>query len=617
MFSKPLFKQSIKANGLSWLVVTTLVCFMLACVMTISGSGSVGDIESGVTDTIITKEIEAAANKQALSYYGYSVEVEGEFDDSFSENFQEEETSSSSYYQNVAVWMNTVSKNAFSVPELKENQASMPSPTDELSSSKSLQTLFLKWINEEPSTSDYDLTTSAGQGQYSTAVTSWQAAIPSTSLVGSLSATGAYVSAIDDATTYCLTLAQKTDSTATTDSSSYKEIYGSFMVTLDPNGATDEYYTNHSLDVPASYDVSSIVTHTLAGDYSSYKTSDERVNYLRSRAQTGVSVFLGDLFEQDSVKASLITALSEYGVSEEKYDSYGYNFPKINDLANNSIASYIARYDYEKGQIDNKEESGEYATEADYQAALTSMDTSLKADLGSSFLSNLPSDVSSALEEVGKMDVYSLIVGSVYFKMAGLLLPIIYIIMTANNLISSQVDSGSMAYVLATGTKRSTVIFTQALYLVGSILAMSVASMVTSFICFSCVSIANTSMTYGSLALMSLCSFATLFAFAGINFFTSCLFSREKRSMAIGGGLSIFALVATMLGLFGSKEIPSIVRFSSLNYFNYFSIISLFDVPSIVDGTTTYIWKMVILFVIGLIGFGVGENVFKKKDLPL
>src|SRR5574344_1427204 len=191
MFSKPLFKQSLKANGLSWLVVTTLVCFMLACVMTISGSGNVSNVESGVMDTIITKEIEAEAKKRALSYYGYSYAVEGEFDDSFSDNFIEEETSAASYYQNVATWMNSVNKNAFSVPELKSNQTSLPSPSEDKESAKSLQSLFLKWINEEPDTSDYDLTTSIGQGQYSSAVSSWQSNLPATSLVGTLAATAA------------------------------------------------------------------------------------------------------------------------------------------------------------------------------------------------------------------------------------------------------------------------------------------------------------------------------------------------------------------------------------------------------------------------------------------
>ena len=67
-------------------------------------------------------------------------------------------------------------------------------------------------------------------------------------------------------------------------------------------------------------------------------------------------------------------------------------------------------------------------------------------------LSALPDTVSDALKEIGAADLYGTLVGSIFFKMAGLLLPIIYMIMTANALIAGQVDSGSMAYILATGT---------------------------------------------------------------------------------------------------------------------------------------------------------------------
>jgi len=87
--------------------------------------------------------------------------------------------------------------------------------------------------------------------------------------------------------------------------------------------------------------------------------------------------------------------------------------------------------------------------------------------------------------------------------------------------------------------------------------------------------------------------------------------------MAIGGGLSIFALVAAMLGLFGSPVIPKVVRLDSLNYFNYTTIISLFDVVSIMDGNLTFLWKFVILFVAGIIGYVAGSVKFVKKDLPL
>ena len=56
--------------------------------------------------------------------------------------------------------------------------------------------------------------------------------------------------------------------------------------------------------------------------------------------------------------------------------------------------------------------------------------------------------------------------------MMGVILPTIYIIITANKLVAAQVDNGSMAYTLSTPIKRSKVIATQALYLISSLVAM-------------------------------------------------------------------------------------------------------------------------------------------------
>ena len=67
MFSKALFKQSCKANGTMWAIITFAVCFMLACVMLISGSGSIGDVKNSIQDTIITKEIDSGLEKRALN----------------------------------------------------------------------------------------------------------------------------------------------------------------------------------------------------------------------------------------------------------------------------------------------------------------------------------------------------------------------------------------------------------------------------------------------------------------------------------------------------------------------------------------------------------------------
>ena len=189
-------------------------------------------------------------------------------------------------------------------------------------------------------------------------------------------------------------------------------------------------------------------------------------------------------------------------------------------------------------------------------------------------------------------------------------------IMASNNLISGQVDSGSMAYILSTSTKRRTVVFTQAVYLIGSLFCMFSLTTITGCVCLSLIK-ADVDLTYTKLIYLNLGAFFVLFCLSGLCFCTSCWFDRSKRSMAIGGGLSIFALVAAMLGLFGSQVIPSVVRLDSLNYFNWATIISLFDVISIIDGTNTFIYKYAILFGLGLIGYIVGSERFIKKDLPL
>lgn len=69
MFSKALFKQSCKANGTMWAIITFAVCFMLACVMLISGNGNIGEVKNSIEDTIIIKEVDAQMQKRALSYY--------------------------------------------------------------------------------------------------------------------------------------------------------------------------------------------------------------------------------------------------------------------------------------------------------------------------------------------------------------------------------------------------------------------------------------------------------------------------------------------------------------------------------------------------------------------
>lgn len=85
MFSKALFKQSCKANGTMWCVITLAVCFMLACVMMISGNGGIGEVRNSIQNTIIQKEIDSQMEKRAICYYIDAEDGLAEFDSVFSE----------------------------------------------------------------------------------------------------------------------------------------------------------------------------------------------------------------------------------------------------------------------------------------------------------------------------------------------------------------------------------------------------------------------------------------------------------------------------------------------------------------------------------------------------
>ena len=602
MFSKALFKQSCKANGTMWGIITAAVCFMLACVMLISGNGNIGEVKDSIEDTIIVKEVDAQMQKRALSYYADAEDGLKTFDAQFS--------NCASDTLSYLVWC-----------------SEMPKQTD-FTDGAVYAAAMQAWQDAMP-----EMKTEAGQS-YAAAVTQWQAAMPAQD---SFSSVEDYLAAIDtwqeaspatqeQAVTAAYAAAcdaLQNEITQNAQAAGYKkdsleaqEMLGSVMYTLNPNGMFNDFYTENKEEIPADYDILSLIAHISTKDIDDYLTSDERTSYRYDRAANGAAIFLsGNMLKSENVDA-LMDALSSYGVTAEKYDSFGYTYDSIKHMAKTVVVTYQGRLDYELELLRDQYTDGASFDETAYQNAAAKKKDDLAADIATSFLSTLPASVSDALEEIGQADLYTLIVGSIFYKLAGLLLPIIYMIMASNNLISGQVDSGSMAYVLSTSTKRSTVVFTQAVYLIGSLFAMFSLTTVTGCICLSFVP-EDITLTYGNLILLNVGAFFVLLALSGLCFFTSCIFDRSKRSMAIGGGLSIFALVAAMLGLFGSPVIPSVVRLEALNYFNYTTIISLFDVISIIEGRDAFIWKYAILAALGLLGYLAGAVRFTKKDLPL
>lgn len=517
MFSKSLFKQSCKANGTMWIIITLAVCFMLSVVMLISGRGDISGTKEAIQNTIIESELKSAVQQRALDWYEIADDAMSHFDE---------------------VFLNEIK------PIVLQ--------------------LVMSGMSQEQAVD--------------------QAAV------------AAYASAAKDLTnTYYPELI--TEMGYEEESDEAQEIKGIIFYTLNPMQEDGTYmfdaFYEEQGETPLHY------TDLLAS-ISEAIHQTERDDYVTN--QVG-SFLAGNLVKDDAVD-DILETLSNYGVTREQYDDLGYtNYTNVRDIAMAAITGYRANLDYRLKNLH------------DEQTAESVREQVRKGTTGS-LLSTLPEEVSSALEEVGQMDMYGILVGSVFYKMAGLLLPIIYMIMTANSLIAGQVDSGSMAYVLSSSTKRSSVTFTQAVYLTGSLLLMFALTSITSILCLNSLNV-ETGLDTQKLLLLNLGAFLVMFAMSGICFLTSCWFDRSKNSMALGGGLSMFFLVATMLGLFGSPILPSIIRMDTLNYFNYVSIITLFDPISIIDGTSGYLWKFGILAGIGLVCYTIGAIRFRTKDLPL
>lgn len=228
------------------------------------------------------------------------------------------------------------------------------------------------------------------------------------------------------------------------------------------------------------------------------------------------------------------------------------------------------------------------------------------------------------------------VMNDLVYKIAGVLLPMIYVMITCNKLIAAQVSDGSMAYVLSTPTNRKKVVRTQYAFMVGSLaimyLIIALGAYFSGIVAYVMTKPAN--LNFGAMTLRTflycLGSFIAMFALTGICFGASCWFNKSNQSVAVGGGACILAFLCCILGLFGNKVFVSVgVGVQAMNFFNYLTIYTLIDTEGMgsfakaingianVEIQYSWMWKLGILVVIGVVFAFIGMRKFVKKDLPL
>ena len=226
---------------------------------------------------------------------------------------------------------------------------------------------------------------------------------------------------------------------------------------------------------------------------------------------------------------------------------------------------------------------------------------------------------SDMVEKMSEMNPASMM-NQMYYTAMGLLPIFILIVILANSLIASQVDRGSMAYVLSTPTKRSAVAITQMVFMlvvplimIGIVCATRIG---TSFLFYDEVNVPGMLALFGGMYIL-------VEAVCALCYMGSCLFSQSKKAMAFGGGLAVWFFLASMIGLFGSENMVNTgMGVEELSIFNKLTLVGLYDVDALATvGTgnvdTAFVWKLLVLVAVAIACYTIGAVRFSKKDLPL
>ncbi|MBZ9609409.1 hypothetical protein G9F73_016605 [Clostridium estertheticum] len=200
------------------------------------------------------------------------------------------------------------------------------------------------------------------------------------------------------------------------------------------------------------------------------------------------------------------------------------------------------------------------------------------------------------------------LVDTMFYGMLGIVLPTIYVMVTANKLLAAQVDKGSMAYILSTPTKRSTVASTQIIFM---LLSLSVMFLSTTLVHTITSVVIQDSIALKTVIELNLGAFVCVAALGGICFMFSGIFNLSKNATSSGGLICIIFMMFNMLKMFSDSGVKG------FDSFKYFTIVSLFDVEGITSGGNAWIWKICLLLCIAVITYAVGSISFQKKDLPL
>lgn len=239
-----------------------------------------------------------------------------------------------------------------------------------------------------------------------------------------------------------------------------------------------------------------------------------------------------------------------------------------------------------------------------YISMITSM---FDPKLGSA-LENFSKSMPQLMSMFGMNAVATTLIGFLSTYLYGFILlifPMVFTIIVSNRLVTRHVDKGSMAYLLASPNKRSTIVMTQIKALVLGLFIIitfcTILGLVISEMMF------PGDLDKGKFIILNLGVLILHYAIGGFCMLVACASSDSKYSIAIGAGIPAVEYLLQMIANMGEK-------FEDLKYGTFFT---LFNPESIIKGDSSAYIMIAILFVVGVILYAAAIYVFCKKDFSL
>ncbi|MDF2910993.1 MAG: transporter permease [Sporolactobacillus laevolacticus] len=228
------------------------------------------------------------------------------------------------------------------------------------------------------------------------------------------------------------------------------------------------------------------------------------------------------------------------------------------------------------------------------------------SNAGSDPFASMPESMRNAFGMEGNMGELTGFLASGFYGVSFVMFLMIYCIIVANQLMSSLVDRGSMAYLLSTPISRRRVATTHASVLIINLMIIAILSTIVG-LTMSPILVDDARLNVPAFIQINLMGFLLFFVISAYSFLFSCLFNESKQTLAATGILSL---------LFYGAHLVSNMN-AELDWLRYITVLSAFQPAEITAGAFDVWPASVAMGISGIVLYSIAVWIFSKRDLPL